>query len=108
MQVSVTFRHMESTEALKSYALEKTGHLDKYNLKPADVHWVLSVEKIRHIAEVTVSSKGVTFKAHEEQGDLYSAIDMTIDKLEMQVRKYKEKLKDHKAGEVAAEAESIG
>ncbi len=96
MQVNVTFRHMESSEALRKYAEEKTERLSKYLFEPIEVHWVLEIEKIRHIADATVTANGVTIKAQEDTQDMYAAIDAVIDKLENQVRKHKERSKDHK------------
>ena len=95
MHVSVTFRHLDSSDPLKEYATDKTERLTKYLLEPVEVHWVLSVEKIRHTAAATVTANGLRIKAQEETADLYSAIDSVLDKLENQVRKHKEKLKDH-------------
>jgi putative sigma-54 modulation protein len=95
MHVSVTFRHLDSSDPLKEYASDKTERLAKYLLEPVEVHWVLSVEKIRHTAAATVTANGLRIKAQEETTDLYSAIDSVLDKLENQVRKHKEKLKDH-------------
>ena len=97
MRVTVTFRHMESSEPLRKYAEEKTDRLAKYFFEPIEVHWVLSVEKIRHIADCTIVASGVTTKAHGDTQDMYSAIDMAIDKLEAQAKKHKEKTKEHKA-----------
>ncbi|MBI5642443.1 MAG: ribosome-associated translation inhibitor RaiA [Deltaproteobacteria bacterium] len=105
MRVTVTFRHMESSEALKSYAIEKTDRLSKYLFEPIEVHWVLSVEKIRHKADANIVANGVTIKAVEDTQDMYAAIDMVIEKLEKQVIKHKEKVKDHKPHN--AEASSI-
>ncbi len=96
MQVTVTFRHMETSDALRSYAVEKSERLVKYLFEPIEIHWALSVEKIRHIADVNITANGVTIKAQESTPDMYSAIDMALEKLEKQVRKHKEKLKDHK------------
>lgn len=96
MHVTVTFRHMESSDALKTYAEEKTQRLSKYLVEPIEVHWVLSVEKIRHNADATIVANGISVKATEATQDMYSAIDMVMDKLEKQVRKHKEKIKDHK------------
>lgn len=96
MQVNVTFRHMESSEAIRKYAEEKTERLSKYLFEPIEVHWVLAIEKIRHIADATVAANGVTIKAQEDTQDMYSAIDSVIDKLENQVRRHKERVKDHK------------
>ena len=79
MHVSVTFRHMESSEPLKTYAKEKTERLAKYLAEPVEIHWVLSVEKIRHIADATITANGVNIKAQGDTQDMYSAIDMVID-----------------------------
>lgn len=96
MHVSVTFRHMESSEPLKTYAKEKTERLAKYLAEPVEIHWVLSVEKIRHIADATVTANGVTIKAQGDTQDMYSAIDMVIDKLLGQAMKHKDRVKEHK------------
>lgn len=96
MRVTVTFRHLDSSEPLRKYALEKTERLAKYLFEPIDVHWALSVEKIRQIADATVAANSLTIKAQEASQDMYAAIDAVIDKLEKQVRKHKEKIKDHK------------
>lgn len=96
MQVTVTFRHMESSDALRKYAVEKSERLAKYLFEPIEIHWALSVEKIRHIADVNITANGVTIKAQESTPDMYSAIDMALEKLEKQVKKNKEKRKDHK------------
>ncbi len=99
MHVNVTFRHIDSSDALKEYAEEKSERLARYLVEPIEVHWVLSVEKIRHMADATIVANGLSIKGQEETADLYSAIDSVLDKLEKQVRKHKEKVKNHKFGE---------
>ncbi|MCK5237751.1 MAG: ribosome-associated translation inhibitor RaiA [Deltaproteobacteria bacterium] len=96
MHITVTFRHMDSSSAIREYAEEKSARLEKYLVEPIEIHWVLSVEKIRHKAEATITSKNLGISAHIETDEMYSAIDMTTNKLEKQVRKHKEKLKKHK------------
>ncbi|MBW1645037.1 MAG: ribosome-associated translation inhibitor RaiA [Deltaproteobacteria bacterium] len=98
MNIQVTFRHMETTEALKEYAIEKVSKIKKYLDAPVEVHVVLSVEKFRHIAEVTFTINGYVVKGQEETDDMYAAIDMVMDKIERQVRRYKEKLKSKRGG----------
>ncbi len=98
MNIQVTFRHMETTEALKDYAIEKVSKIKKYLDAPVEVHVVLSVEKFRHIAEVTFTINGYVVKGQEETDDMYAAIDMVMDKIERQVRRYKEKLKNKRGG----------
>ena len=97
MQVSVTFRHMETSDALKTYAEDKIGMVKKYLPDPIDVHVILEVEKIRHHAEITIVTNGITIYAEEETQDMYSAIDAVIDKIERQVKKYKDKITRKKA-----------
>ncbi len=67
---------------------------------------MLSVEKFRHIAEVYLTGKGMTIKAFESTNDLYSAIDLVCDKVERQLKKYREKKKERTAGALAAPAVS--
>ena len=97
MQVSTTFRQMEQSDALKTYAEEKLDRVAKYIDEPVNVHVYFTVEKkIRHIVEIVISAKGITTKASEATNDMYAAIDAVIDKIERQLKKYKEKIKAHK------------
>jgi len=92
LNIQITFRHTESTEALKSYATEKVTHcLEKYLQHATEVKIILGVEKQIHSAEVKVVSKNYDLKASAETEDLYSAIDAMIDNLSAQLRKQKEK-----------------
>ncbi len=102
MHITVTFRHLDASDALKEHADEKSERLKTYLVEPIEIHWVLSVEKIRHIADVTVVAGGVSLKAQESTQDMYSAIDLAATKIETQVRKHKERLKDHKSHDKAS------
>ena len=97
INVSVTFRHTDSTEALKSYATEKIVNcLEKYIISATDVHVILSVEKRDHIAEARISSKRFDITAKATTEDLYSAIDKVVDNVTVQLRKQKERRVNHK------------
>lgn len=65
------------------------------------MHCVLSVEKLRHMAEATVNVRGSKIHADATEGDMYAAIDSLADKLDRCVKKHKEKMADHHADEVA-------
>jgi len=103
MQITTTFRHIDASEALKSYAEEKLSRVQKYIDEPISAQVFLTVEKIRHIAEITITAKGITIKASEETNDMYAAIDAVLDKIERQLRRYKEKIKAHKPSSEAQE-----
>lgn len=97
MQIAVTFRHMESSAPIKDYVEEKVARVKKYIDEPIDAQVALSVEKkIRHRAEMTIIAKGITIKGSEETNDMYAAIDNVVDKIERQLKRYKEKIKMHK------------
>ena len=96
MDITVTFRHLESTDALRDYAREKVSRIKKYVSAPADVAVVLSLEKHRHQAEITLNTNGITVNARDVTEDMYAAIDGVLDKLERQLKRYKDKIKKHK------------
>lgn len=96
MQIAVTFRHMDSTEALKNHVEERIGKLDKYVIKPVQVHIILSVEKIRQQCEIVLTASNLRATAVESSENLYAAIDLAVQKIERQLKKHKEILKDHK------------
>ena len=86
MQIAVTFRHMETDEGVKDYVKEKLQRLQKYIANPGEMHVVLSVEKFRHIAEITIIGNGVTLNSEGRNSDLYAAVDQMVEKAERQIR----------------------
>lgn len=96
MQINITFRHVSPSETLKEYCLEKIQRLNKYFDGNVEGHVILGLEKIRHLAEFTLSANGLRMNAKEESGDFHSAIDGAIDKIERQLARHKEKVKRHK------------
>lgn len=96
MQTSVTFKNLDSSENLRSYVTEKLNRFDKYLYNPAEANVVLSVEKFRHIAEINISGDRLNIVGKEETEDMYSAIDMVLDKLESQIKKYKQKIRERR------------
>jgi len=98
MQTSVTFKNLESSEHLKSYAKDKLDRFDKFLYNPAEANVVLTVEKFRHIAEININGDRLKINGKEETNDMYSAIDMVLDKLEKQIKKSKQKNREHRQG----------
>ncbi len=98
MQTSVTFKNIDPSDHLKSYVSDKLNRLDKYLYNPAEANVVLSVEKFRHIAEINISGDRLNVNGKEETEDMYSAIDITLDKLEKQIKKNKDKFHDRRSG----------
>ncbi len=97
MQVSVTFRQLEPSEALKSYVIDRLKKFKRYLEGPLEAHVVLGLEKFRHLADITINSNGHMIKGREENADMYAAIDLVMDKIDMQLRKHRDKLREVKA-----------
>ena len=110
-EVTVTFRHVEPTEAIRQYGERKLGHVARALMRPCTVHLILSVDKYRQRGEVVVKSGRLSVvAAQEENKDLYSVIDLLADKVQKQLKRHLEKLEAKKwrapsAGEVLSAVE---
>jgi putative sigma-54 modulation protein len=96
MNTSVRFKNLEPSDALKTYVGEKLDRMDKYFNGAAEANVVLSIEKFRHSAEIHITGDRLTINGKEETEEMYSAIDMVLDKLEVQIKKSKQKLREHR------------
>ncbi len=108
MQITVTFRHVDPTPALRRYAEDKVARMvRKYLKRPGDAHVILSVSKQRHVAEITLQADHAPLFAKETTQDLYSAIDLAVEKVEHQAQKLKARRSDRKgAGTLRAPREA--
>ena len=97
MQTSVTFKNIDPSDHLKSYVGDKLDRFDRFLDNPAEANVVLAVEKFRHIAEINISGDRLSINGKEETVDMYSAIDMVLDKLEKQIKKSKEKIRERRS-----------
>ncbi|MDP2279644.1 MAG: ribosome-associated translation inhibitor RaiA [Nitrospirota bacterium] len=99
MNIIVNGRHLDLTPALKNYAEEKIKKFERYSSNITEAVVTLSIEKYRHKAEVLLKANGVMIQAEGVTGEIYSSIDEVVEKLEKQVKRYKEKLVSHRKGE---------
>jgi putative sigma-54 modulation protein len=93
MNIAITFRQMESTDAMKGYAQDKVGRLQKFLREPMKGQVKLSCQSRQHSAEVDLHAGGSHYHAHETSEDMYATIDKVIDKLERQIRESKSSVK---------------
>jgi len=96
MQTSVTFKNIDPSDQLKDYVTSKLDRMDKLLDNPAEAQVVLSVEKIRHYTEIRLKGDRLNIVCREKASDMYSSIDLALDKLEKQLKKQKEKIKNHR------------
>jgi putative sigma-54 modulation protein len=109
MKVNVSFKNMESSPSLREYAVDKLENIvGKYVRGKVDGSVVLSVEKHRHIANFTLGIKDLTVKGKDESQDMYSSIDLALEKIEKQLRRHKDRIRDHQPTNGQARQFSMG
>ncbi len=96
MRLQVKSRNVEVSDQIRDYAVEKLGKLDRQLADPTRVELELIVERNpaiadNHVAEATIWTKGPVLRAREASSDMKASIDQLVDKLERQVKRYKEK-----------------
>jgi putative sigma-54 modulation protein len=106
MNIAISFRHLDSSEAIKEYAQEKVGRIQKFLRRPMKATVILSIEKGEQVAEVNLNAGSEHYTAKEVGENMYASLDRVCDKLEHQVQNAKgakmaQKRGAMKAGEFA-------
>ncbi|GEA52501.1 ribosomal subunit interface protein [Vibrio inusitatus NBRC 102082] len=95
MQINIKGHHVELTESLQEYVDTKFQKLERFFEHITNVHVILKLEKVNHIAEATLHVSQGDIHATAEEENMYAAIDALVDKLVRQLTKHKEKLSNH-------------
>ncbi|HET7569895.1 MAG TPA: ribosome-associated translation inhibitor RaiA [Gammaproteobacteria bacterium] len=95
MEMSLTGHHVDISPSLRSYVDNKVERLERHFDHATDIHVILSVEKLRHKAEARMNLPGDELFADAVEEDMYAAIDQLVDKLDRQVKTFKEKKTNH-------------
>ena len=99
MNFTITGHHLDVTPAIRGYVEEKLKRITRHFDNVIDVTVILSVEKLRHKAEVSVHVRGKDIYVESIEEDMYAAVDVLADKLDRQILKHKEKTGDVHRGE---------
>jgi putative sigma-54 modulation protein len=102
MDIRITARHFDLDPGLREYIEEKVSHLSHYFDRVDEAHIVLDAEGRRMIACVTVHASRAVISSEQEAADMRSAFDLSLDKVERQIRRYKERIRNRKGGEPTA------
>lgn len=95
MHINITGHHVDVTPALRAYVTEKMQKLVRHFDQVSSINVILNVEKLQQQAEATVTAAGRTLFATDSAMDMYASIDGLVDKLDRQVRRYKDRITDH-------------
>lgn len=107
MQMNLSGHHIEITPALRNYVSKKLERLDRHcSDNSTNIHIVFSVEKLRQKVEANLHLSGAGFFASADHEDMYAAIDALVDKLDRQIKKHNEKMKDHRPADGGLKAQS--
>lgn len=109
MQFQFSFKHMATSESLQNYAQEKiTERVQKFVTKPIEAHVIFTVQKHQHFAHASLhAGDGFSMEVEATSEDMYASIDLLVDKLAVQLKKHKEKLKDHKQPKLSQSIQAI-
>jgi putative sigma-54 modulation protein len=94
--MKITGRHMDITPALKRHIRSRFERLGRYDVPLNGLEIVLGVSKLQHMAEAVCSVGGKRFQAKTSTREMYATIDLLVDRLDAQIRKYKERRVEHK------------
>ena len=95
MKVQITGRHLEKSEAINNFILEKFKKIDQFFNYPLNCHVILNVEKNLHSCEAKIKIKGGMLFAKNHSDNMYASIDGILDKLINQAKRYQEKQHNH-------------
>lgn len=93
--ISITGRHVLVTESMKDYAMEKLSKLDRFSPRLIDIAVMMDIRKFEHRVDLVIQFNNMKIKSHAVTGDMYASIDLAVDKLQNQIRRYKDKIQDH-------------
>lgn len=97
--ITVTGRHVHVTDAMKAYAEEKIAKLERIGTRIIDISVTMDIQRVEHRVDIVMRYGHTLIKSHGLSTDMYASIDMAVDRLQTQLRRYKRRLKEHHAKE---------
>lgn len=101
MEIRMTARRFDLTDSIREHINGRSGQLEKFFNNIIDLHWVLEADKHRQQAELSAKVYGTVLVSTAETTDIYASIDEASDKMQVQLKKYKSRLKDRDQKSVA-------
>lgn len=95
--IQITGRHLEVTDSMKDYALERVSKIERFMDRIIDVNVIMDIQKLDHKVEIILKVGHVKISSQATTTDMYVSVNKAVDKIESQLRRYKSKLQDHHA-----------
>ncbi|MCB1213403.1 MAG: ribosome-associated translation inhibitor RaiA, partial [Chlamydiia bacterium] len=93
--ITVSGLHVQVTEAMKQYAIERVSKIEKFTNDIIDIHVTMDIVKLNHIVEISMKLKYLQINSKSQTTDMYASINEAVNKLEKQIRRYKGRLQEH-------------
>lgn len=93
--IKVTGRHVQITDSMKDYVMEKISKIERFTNRIIDVNVIMDIQKLDHFVELILKTGNLKIVSHGVSTDMYASIDKAVDKLENQLRRYKSKIQDY-------------
>lgn len=100
-QISITGRNVILTDAIKNYVQDKISRIEKFTDRIINVNVIMDIQRADQKCEITLKVNNIKIYCSAVSKDMYASVDKAVDKLENQLLKYKTKLRDHRARNVA-------
>lgn len=95
--VTITGRHLEVTDSMKEYAMEKIAKIERFMDRLIDINIIMDIQKLDHIVEIIMKAGNLKVTSQATSSDMYASLDKAFARLSAQLRRYKSKLQDHHA-----------
>jgi len=96
MRIEITARSLDLTDSMRTHIEKRLLKLKRYFSSVLECHVVAQVERFIYKFEITLHGNGFDLFAEARSEDLHTAFESAADKMERQVRKHKEKVRDHR------------
>lgn len=95
--LTINGRNVLVTDAMKNYVIEKLSKLDKYDTRIIDIMVTMDIQRYQHHCDIMVKLNQIRIKGSAVTENMYISIDSAVDKIQSQLRKYKQRIQDHHA-----------
>ncbi len=93
--IQINGRHVQVTDAMKQHVQDKLAKIERFHNHIMDIHVTMDIQKIEHSVTIIVKFDHFKIKSHASSTDMYVSIDQAVEKLQKQIRRWKEKIQEH-------------
>lgn len=95
--LTINGRNVQVTDGMRNYLMEKLAKLDRYGTRIIDITVTMDIQRFEHHVDITVKLNQIKIKSTASSENMYASIDKAVDKIQAQLRKYKQRIQDHHA-----------